>query len=151
MTRRKAFLKGKIHYDTFSALTPYGSLWSFSVKFLFLGLTLKIPLMWFLMIPRFSYLSVLCLTLWPCGSWSGHGESSLKAELHASRKPNSSTLSTHLFLMAPECTPLESSFTSTNNSSGGAFSRRPPPTYIASSASHFTRIAHCIVMVCSSQ
>lgn len=90
MTRRKAFLKGKIHYDTFSALTPYGSLWSFSVKFLFLGLTLKIPLMWFLMIPRFSYLSVLCLTLWPCGSWSGHGESSLKAELHASRKSNSS-------------------------------------------------------------
>lgn len=79
---------------------------------------LKTLSMWLFMIPRLSYLSILCLTLWPCGFWSGHGESSLKAELHASRKPNSSSLSTHLLLLAPEFTPLEYSFTSANNSSG---------------------------------
>lgn len=75
MNIRKAFLKKKIHYDTLSALTPYGSLWSFIVKFLFHGLILKTLLMWFLMIPRLSYLSVLCPKQWPCRSWSIHGES----------------------------------------------------------------------------
>lgn len=117
--------------------------------------------MWFLMIPRFSYLSILCLTLWPFGSWGGHGELSLEAELHASRKPNSSSLSTHLLLMATEPIFLHSKKNHDNLSiifmhpgrfsSGGAFSRRPPHTYIVSGDSHFTRIPRCTVLVYPSQ